>query len=346
MLDLGLVDKALSGDGKDADDRRLSAVEAATVSDVLLAADAARIGLEAGSTDIRLLVAYLLGVFVEQGPTALAPIFDALAAAVGERWHSLRPEAGRPEEPKERVVDGSLTRLFRSMVNHVDVHEKMADATFKAWSRVDHDSVGGPALRASSTLREALDAALESPKSTAQLSELDARIRSHFDRFPAPAKPVARPAPEPEPEPAPEVAPANEEAEPTTDEQPAAASPGEGSWNAESTPRADAEWEVPLPKTVTVSPAFGQLLRKIQAVRVLLARGETERAAVVADDVRRTLKAFDPKVFFPDVFLPHFQLLSQNIDAIAPYWGEETDSPRWEALVQLCQVNLDAFVKG
>jgi hypothetical protein len=339
MLDLGLLDKALEGDGKDADETRLNAVDSTMVSDVLQAADTARIGLEKGSTDVRLLTAYALGAFVEQGPKALAGIFDALRRAVSERWHSLRPE-----ERKERIVDGSYSKLFRSMVSHIDVHEKMQDATFKAWIRSDHDTVGGPALRASSALRDALIEALETPQSKDPLSELDARIRMHFDRVPAPAKPAPRPAPEPEPEPepaTPDESSAEEREEPSPDAEESKESAPE---DRDEQPRSPDTGHAPA-GTIAVSPAFAQLLRKIDAVGALLSRGDTERAAVIADDVRRTLKQFDPKVFFPDVFLPYFRLLSENIDEISPHW-REIGSPRWEALAELYQVDLKAFLDG
>lgn len=344
MLDLGLLEKALEGDGKDADETRLHTVENSLVSDVLGAADTARIGLEKGATDVRLLTAYALGAFVEQGPKALPAILDALRKAVAERWHSLRPE-----DRKGRVVDGSYSRLFRSMVSHVDVHEKMQDATFRAWIRsADHDSVGGPALRASSALRDALIEALETPQSTGPLSELDARVRVHFDRHPAPAKPAPRPAPEPEPEP--EAATPNEASpgegggEPSGEPAPAESPGGEAEDTESDRATAGAREEAPA-GTIAVSPAFAQLLRKIDAVGELLSRGDTERAAVVADDVRRTLKQFDPKVFFPEVFLPYFRLLSENIDEIAPHW-KDVGSPRWEALAELYQVDLKAFLDG
>jgi hypothetical protein len=332
MLDLGLLEKALEGDGKDADEARLRAVEDNLVSDVLEAASTARIGLEKGTTDVRLLTAYALGAFVEQGPKTLPAIYDALRKAVTERWHSLRPE-----ESKARTVDGSYSKLFRSLISHIDVHEKMQDATFKAWIRSDHETVGGPALRASAALREALTGELATalsrdPLSKDPLSELDARVRMHFDRHPAPAKPAPRPAPEPE-------------AVPSTDEASSPESPPEQAKDTVSDHGADdARKEAPA-HTIAVSPAFAQLLRKIDAVGALLSRGDTERAAVVADDVRRTLKQFDPKVFFPDVFLPYFRLLSENIQEIAPHW-DGIGNPRWEALAQLYEVSLDAFLEG
>ncbi|WP_437903068.1 type VI secretion system protein IglI family protein [Sorangium sp. So ce327] len=333
MLDLGLVEKALAGDGKDTDDARLSAVESAGASDAQLAAETARLGLEKGSTDVRLIAAYLLGAFVEQGPKSLPGIFEALRGAVTARWLSLRPE-----ERKARVVDGTLARLFRSIVNHVDAHEQMQDATFKAWIRSDHDAVGGPALRASSALREALTSALDAPRCTAPLSDLDARIRAHFDRHPAPPKPAPRPLPEPEPEEATaeeatvepeEPAPAPEDEGP----RPAAARGGSTPGDAPELDR----------RTIPVSPAFELLLRKLEAVPALLSRDEPERAAVVADDIRRTLKSFDPKVFFPDVFVPYLRFLAGHVEQLAPHW-DAMGSPQWEALEQLYQVDPDHFM--
>jgi hypothetical protein len=331
MLDPALLDKALSGGGKDAEDGRLPALESAMANDPITGADVARSALEKGVTDVRVITAYALGLFAEQGPPALAPIFTSLRKAVAERWSALRPA-----ERKERTVDGAYSALFRTIVQHIDVHEKMKDATFKQWSRADHDAVGGPALLASAALREAITAALPAPRSTDALSELEARVRTHFDRLAAPARPAPRP--EPPPEPPADVAPEAPEAPeddpaPVSETVPARVSP----------PRAR---DTSAPSgTLRISPAFAHLLRKLEAFSTLVESGQYPKAAVVADDLRRTLKSFDPKVFFPDVFVPYFQALSSHIDEIAPCW-EEMGSPRWEALEQLYQVDLDAFVDG
>lgn len=327
MLDPTLASTALSGDGKDAEEGRLAAVEAAVVSDILLAADTARMGLEKGITDVRLITAYTLGLFVEQGPKTLAASFDVLRSAVAERWQSLRPT-----NRKDRVVDGAYAGLFRSIVNYIDVHEKMQDATFKLWLRSDHDTVGGPALRASAALREALELAIETSRARDTLSELDVRIRTLFDRVPAP---VRAPAPPP--------APVEDESD-DTDQAPSSTSDATAvSETASNVAASDAPSSTA--ETMKISAAFAEFLRKLQVFEALVQRGETSKAAVVADDVRRTLKSFDPKVFFPDKLAPYFQTLSDHIDEISPYW-DEIGSPRWEALEQLYQVNLENFAKG
>ncbi|WP_437762111.1 type VI secretion system protein IglI family protein [Sorangium sp. So ce281] len=327
MLDPALLDKALSGGGKDAEDGRLSALESAMANDPIGGADLARSALEKGVTDVRVITAYALGLFAEQGPQALAPIFTSLRKAVAERWSALRPA-----ERKERTVDGAYSTLFRTIVQHIDVHEKMKDATFRQWSRADHDAVGGPALLASAALREAITQVLPAPRSTDALSELEARVRTHFDRIAAPARPAPRP------EPPADIAP---EAPEAPEDDPAPAS--------ETVPARVSPWRAPdisAPSgTLRISPAFAHLLRKLEAFSLLVESGQYPKAAVVADDLRRTLKSFDPKVFFPDVFVPYFQALSSHIDEIAPCW-EEMGSPRWEALEQLYQVDLDAFVDG
>ncbi|MFO0575954.1 MAG: type VI secretion system protein IglI family protein [Polyangia bacterium] len=96
--------------------------------------------------------------------------------------------------------------------------------------------------------------------------------------------------------------------------------------------------------TIEGSPALMQLVRRIQAFQTLCKRGELRKAAVVADSVLTTLDAFDPRVFFPSLFLPFFSLLSENAEEIEQAMIER-DSLTFKSLQQLMQVDIDSLLK-
>ena len=96
--------------------------------------------------------------------------------------------------------------------------------------------------------------------------------------------------------------------------------------------------------TIEGSPALMQLVRRIQAFQTLCKRGELRKAAVVADSVLTTLDAFDPRVFFPSLFLPFFSLLSENAEEIEQAMIER-DGLTFKSLQQLMQVDIDSLLK-
>lgn len=96
--------------------------------------------------------------------------------------------------------------------------------------------------------------------------------------------------------------------------------------------------------TIEGAPALLELVRRIQAFQTLCKRGDVRKAAVVADSVLGTLDAFDPRVFFPSLFLPFFSLLSEHAEEIEMAMSER-DSLTFKSLQQLMQVNIDALLK-
>jgi hypothetical protein len=96
-------------------------------------------------------------------------------------------------------------------------------------------------------------------------------------------------------------------------------------------------------RMIEVSPALEDFLQKLAAFEQLIERGDMTKAAVVAEDVRRVVESFDPRVYLPNVLAPHFRLLASNVEELSPFW-EGMDSPQWRALEQLYRVDLEAFV--
>ncbi|UQA56301.1 type VI secretion system protein IglI family protein [Polyangium aurulentum] len=329
-LDATIARRALEGPGGDAPEAALGdIVKLAEKGEHRAAAERAAGLLRQGSTDVRVLVHFLFGLFDANGPASLPKTLSILRAALSERWGVVRPEERRP-----RIVDSSLSWLFRTLVVNIDFHEKTKSPAFTTWASLDAATVGGPALEASAALREAASRVIDGARCLAQLSELDVRIRSHFNRLPV------RPAPAPAPAPVAdeEAAPPASEPEPdeVDDDLPGAAEPP-------PRPRAAPDEPPPHGRVLEISPAMEFFLRKLEAFERLVERGDGLRAALVADDIQRTLDSFDPRLYLPRLLARHFRLLAAHADELAEH-AEGAEGPRWKALAQLYQVDLDAFL--
>jgi len=335
-LDLGLVARALSGPGRDVRDSDLHEMSSlATDGDFIAAAERASSALERQATDIRVVCHFLLGAFIEQGPPALAPVLSSARSALDGGYSALRPT-----ERKDRVIDNALTVLLRNIVGRVDYHDARRDATYQAWMAALSPQIAEDARDASSELRLTMERVLEKGRALDPLSVLDERISTFFSRRPAPkpapAKPPA-PAKEPEPEPEEEL-----DADAPDADEPVPPPPEKSAAPERESPR-EPEDDQPGGIYLEPSAAFFDFLRRLDAFTRLLESGDMQRAAVVAEDVRRRIDGFDPRVHFPKLLTPFFRQLAAHVDAMAPF-SDSMDSPQWRALEQLCQVDLEAFL--
>lgn len=91
------------------------------------------------------------------------------------------------------------------------------------------------------------------------------------------------------------------------------------------------------------SPALLELRDKLRAFEVVLARGELDKAAVIAHDVQSILGNFDPVFYLPALFGRYSELLHHAFPELEARWSDTTD-PRWRILVQFYRTNLAGFV--
>ena len=94
--------------------------------------------------------------------------------------------------------------------------------------------------------------------------------------------------------------------------------------------------------TLPVSPELGGFIRKLRAFEILVERGDLPRAAIVAEDVQRTVEHFDPRSYLPTVLAPFFSVMAARTRDLAPHL-RDTESPARKSLVELYRVDLDAF---
>jgi hypothetical protein len=356
---------ALQGAGRDAPE--------APLRDILRSVDAGELAraaehsaqlLDLGVTDVRVLVYFSFGLFLERGALALPSIFGILTEAYGERWSALRPAVRL-----ETLAATATSWLLRMVVHHLDFHARLDDEHHRAWRAEDARTLGGPALEAARRLREVMGGRVGTTRASDLLSEVEARVRAHFNR-PAPPKPTAIVLTVvPPPHPAPEVEASGRE-EHGVEGRPR---PAEGQPDAidekldvgsktETLPRdpigpaaskaqGAERTEIAVPQrreaplaTIPISPAFEVFLRRLAAFEVLVERGELERAAVVASDIEQTLANFDPRTYFPKLLSPFFRLLSEHVEPLSEaraHLGED----RLRALSQLYSVDLEAFLE-
>jgi hypothetical protein len=367
MDELGpeLVREALSSSQRRAaPDEELHAITHAVESGAVeQAASRAAALLAEGATEVTVITAHLLGVFLARGPASLEAVLDAMRCALREGWTALRPEAR-----KGKVVDAAFRALLRHCVQRWDFALGARTAPRPTWEELDREGARR-ALAASSALREAGHEVLTAPRFVEQLSELEVRLRTALERatqralsaasapiVPAAVAPISEPAPAPEPEP--ELEPELEEEGlglPDGFEEVLAESfrafPDDEEASFHAPPPGLARRREPAVSTsgemprLEISPALSLLLRKLAAFETLLHRGDAPRAAVVAEDVRQALERFDPMEYFPTLLAPHFALLSAHLSDLRPYW-EARGTLEWRVLEQHYRVDLDGFVEG
>ncbi|MCK6545286.1 hypothetical protein L6R52_05410 [Myxococcota bacterium] len=347
-LDLTAPSRALLGDGVDAPEGALREIlRAVDAGDLARAAERSAQLLRTGVSDVRPLVYFSFGLFLERGAQSIPAILGVLEETFGARWSVVRPT-----ERKETTAATATSWLFRTIVQHLDFHARMDDDVHRTWRLLDASTLGGPALEAAERLRGVMSARLGASRALDMLSELEARVRTSFNR-PAPARPAA---------PTLSVVPLPAEAE-HDDEVPAAedlaadvyvptprdvvaSKPAVRSVSERPAPTEPAR-SVPAPEaraTIEVTPAFEALMARLAAFTTLVERGDLARAAIVAADVQRTLSSFDPKIYFPRLLTPFFRLLSANIEALAREQGALGEDALG-ALEQLYAVDLEAFLE-
>lgn len=287
------------------------------------AADRAEALFAEGVYDVRAVSIYLYQAFVEGGLGALGEIFETADALAGSNLAALSPARRREEH-----LDRRLGWLFDAVNDALEYHALKNTPEWGRWRAGVTPDAFALSLGRGDALGERLR---NGPFKTGDgaLGRLLTRLRGLATAL--------------EPPPAPSPAPAPPEA-------PAAAAPS-------STPAVafaavallPPNGEPPRPSRhrieLVASDRFIELLCKLKAFEALVERKHYQKAALVGDDLMRSLDEFDPRAHFPDLFATFSALLSQHVDQISPHL-EDRESPSWKALTQFYRVDLKGFVGG
>jgi hypothetical protein len=270
--------------------------------------------LEAGVWDLRPISLYLAVAFEQQGIAGLSEVLATWATIIGPSLPSIGPAVRREDYASKRT-----SALLGTIGDALHYHETKRTETWAAWAKVMTPTMNDAIVAATDDIDKAIVAA--SGAAPPSLAQFIARLRSVLRALAAP-----------------------------TDAAPTSLSSASVALPAPVEAAAPAEEGVATPAPVTkpgrvevaVSPAYFDLIEKLNAFAVLARKGEMMKAAVVADDLMSIIDHFDPRDYFPLIFSEFGELMSQNIERISSSW-ESRNSLAWKALVQFYRVDRRRF---
>jgi len=298
--------------------------------------------LQGSSGDIRLISIYLAGLFVERGAPGLPAVLDAVEKLGDDR---------------SRRADSALEWLLRAIVDRVAYHTTRRDEAWEAWLReLSAAQVEDIAARcgALSARLEKSGSAFQKLGRWAREKLLPAVTRTRKAAPPAVVEPTPlQHAPDPEPETASDWYASDLEPVPGHDDDD---EPGDDGSDRDELDDDDHDHDQPARRPDVVrfethgsrdgmsdSPALAELRDKLLAFEIVLARGELDKAAVVAHDIQTILGNFDPVVYLPALFSRYSELLHGAFSEIEARW-HDAGSPQWRILAQFYRTNLTGFV--
>lgn len=267
---------------------------------------------DAGTYDIRPISLYLWTAFAESGLSALPDMFDTMTALCTDNLEAIGPVRKRTDYVVKRI-----SWLMQKVSDSIEYHETRRTREWNQWTAVAGADLMEAALERASAFESALDDRFNGLRTPFQ--KLTARLRVLSFAFRVPVLPPVSIA-------APVVASI----------RPPTHNPGNNQLQMDARlGRAE----------LGVSHEFFALIQKLNAFSSLVNKGDLPRAAVVADDLMRTVESFDPRVYFPEMFSDFSELLSKHIGALDSHW-QDRESPAWKARVQFYRVDLRRFVDG
>ncbi len=277
--------------------------------------------------DIRIIGYFLYGHFMERAITGLTDIYLCLAALLSDNISALGPVRNR-----EKHIQTILNWLVKQIMKTLQYEEERKKGIYNTWiSGVSSDQVQ-EALDASDRLRRILGPVLEDAAGPV----LDGMMKINdwlvsFQRL------VYR-EPEPEPEPKAEEEPAMEEIAEAKEEIAPEFREEERERFFETAPETEE-------KTTGVegSHYLKILMKKLEAFDTLISAQKYASAAIVADDINAIIANFDPRIYFPKLFIKFIRQHTANINNLVAY-AEYKDSVVWQALQELYKIDLESFV--
>ena len=271
--------------------------EASRLSEIILAD---------GIYDIRLICYFLYGYWLEHGLASLVTVIDCLDYVILENWEAIGPVAQR-----EKIVQNSLSWLFRQLLKKIQYEEKKNTQLWQQWKdSISTDEVDNM-LKSSEAFRLSINHQLQdNTESVVVCSKIETWLRA-LQRLVY--KPPEVEAVEPE------------KIEVDIIEKLSPAAPVTGALKIE------------------VSHHMELLLKKLAAFEYLLQEQNFPRAALVADDINQTLASFDPMIYFPKTFGTFVKLQVLNFEELSVY-EDHRGSPQWQAMQDWLKIDVDSFM--
>ncbi|HWN67037.1 MAG TPA: type VI secretion system protein IglI family protein [Haliangium sp.] len=329
MLDTTLLDKLMTPTPEGAAPPPAAAgdawlqriTDAADRGDYLDAAHKSAALLEKHVYDIRIIGYYLFGLLIEQGIGHLPGLLQRVHTLLENDLARLSPG-----HKKERAIDGTMHWLVQTLADRCRYHAAQHDATWSQWMAQLHPSLAGEVAEAIDRLVDDMQRLVDEPRCLGPLGKLRRWVSEDLPRT-RPSAPAEHAGPGPAATPSAAATPA----------QTPAAVPAQ-------TPAAGAPDTAPtIGMHAAMSSAMHVLLRKLRGFEALVERGDMDRAAVVASDIKQIIESFDPLVYLPALFSTYFKLLHRSMNELMPHW-QELDSPSGQALQSFYRVDLDGFL--
>jgi hypothetical protein len=276
-----------------------------------LAASQCETLLAEGIYDIRLICYFLYGYWLEHGLTSLLQLVDSLNNLFQENWLAVGPAGSRKISHEK-----SLDWLLRQLLKTIKYEESKNTPLWLQWQAATDAEAVKAILLAGAAFRANVNRQLEERAGAVidQWSKIEQWLRS-FQQLqqqqPAAEKNVVQ------------SAGLASDAAAGTSLRPAAAH------------TAGLEIEV--------SYHLQQLLKKLAGFERLLAENQLPRAALLASDINQTLQAFDPALYFPQLFASFVRLQALNYEKLAASRDQRNDL-QWQAMQEWLKVDVDSFV--
>lgn len=280
--------------------------------------------------DVRIIGYFLYGHFIERGLPALADVYLCLADLLRDNLDALGPVKNR-----EKHIQTILNWLMRQLLKKLQYEEDNKSSLYKEWiSGVSSDQIQ-EILDTGGNLRRTLVMVLEA--SAGPVLDGFVKISNWLVSF---QRLVYR---EPEPVTVEEKEPESEHTEKETEDVEAEAEIEQEPWEEE---RRQVSIQAPQDEDmigVEGSYHLKLLMNKLQAFDQLISMRKFASAAIVADDINAIIANFDPRIYFPNLFVKFALQFAANINNLAAY-AEYKESAAWQALQDLYKVDLESFV--
>jgi len=270
--------------------------------------------------DIRIIGYFFYGHFTEHGIPALIDIYLCLSDLLSENMEAIGPVKNRGKH-----LQTVLNWLTKQIIKKLQYEEEKKTDLYEEWTSVVSSDQVQEALDAAEKLRRILGPVLED-KAAPVLEGLE-KISDWLKAF---QRLVYR---EPEPEPVEEID--LEDKEEIIGQE---SRQEEGKRQYKPGPTTDEGMD-----GVEGSHHLKVLIRKLEAFDRLISEQKFPSAAIVADDVNAIIANFDPKIYFPRLFIS-FALNSATHTSNLTAYAEYKETPAWQALQELYKVDLESFV--
>lgn len=265
--------------------------------------------LEEGCLDIRLIMHLFYAHFLQEGLQSLKLAFPYLINLINEQWEKLSPIDNRESHANKSIIwflSSIGKRLKRSAKVHKEHREDPLWSQTSSLSIEEIDQVEKHILE----VKQFLTNHWKLASSEEYLQYFLKWIKDFKGSLP-----IDNPEPEKE----------------------------EGYSSSSYPLESEKEVKDSLQGILVSSEKMKELYAKLQLFEALISERNFAKASLVSDDIKQTIETFNPIAFFPKLFSRFYALVAKHIDTLSNEWDKK-GSPKWDALYQLFQTDLEAFV--